>query len=63
MLASRLRTSWAASSTLLPAARARRSWRLAAPLPLLSSSSNSAKRAAPRASRFLALRVSLLAMG
>lgn len=63
MLVNRLVISRAASLGLCAAAKARRSLRLAAALPVLMSINNSASRSAPRASRFFALRVVFDAIG
>ncbi len=52
MVASRLRTSRAPSARLWAPANSNLRRRLAAALPVLISISSSAKRAAPRASRF-----------
>src|SRR5262249_43579970 len=54
---SRLRTSLATSPGLCAPANSKRRRRLAAVLPMLISISSSARRSAPRASRFFAFRV------
>ena len=63
MLVSRLVISRAASLGLWAPASASRSLRLAAALPVLTSISNCARRSAPSASRFFALRVVFDAIG
>jgi len=63
MLVSRLVISRAASLGLWAPASASRSLRLAAALPVLIWISNCARRSAPSASRFFALRVVLEAIG
>ena len=57
MVVSRLRTCFATSPGLCAPANSSRSRRLVAALSVLTSISNSARRVAPRAARFFALRV------
>src|SRR5687767_6491355 len=59
MLVSRLRISRTTSPVLAMPASSNRRRRLAAALPVLSSISSSARRGAPKASKFLAFRVVL----